>query len=182
MVCGKVKTKEMISKKMQAAIDEQINAEFWSAYLYLSMSAYFERQNLKGFANWMKVQFQEETTHAIKFFDYVHSRGGQVTLKPIAAVDTDWKNNVDIFNETLQHEQHVTSLINNLANIAVEEKDHATNSMLQWFISEQVEEESNVEQILVQLKMIGDNGYGMLMLDRELATRVFVDATKTAAP
>lgn len=172
----------MISKRMQTAIDEQINAEFWSAYLYLSMSAYFERQNLKGFANWMKVQYQEEMTHAVKFFDYVHSRGGQVTLKPIAAVDTDWKNAIEVFSETLKHEQLVTALINNLANIAVEEKDHATNTMLQWFIAEQVEEEGNDEQILVQLKMIGDNGYGMLMLDKELATRVFVDATKTAAP
>lgn len=165
---------------MQSAVDEQINAEIWSAYLYLSMSAYFERQNLRGFANWMKIQWQEEVTHAIKFFDYVHSRGGQVSLKPIAAVQIDWKNAIEVFSETLKHEQHVTALINNLANIAVEEKDHATNSMLQWFIAEQVEEEANAEQILVQLRMIGDNGYGMLMLDRELATRVFVDATKTA--
>ncbi|MFA5816541.1 MAG: ferritin [Bacteroidales bacterium] len=171
----------MIGKKMQPAIDEQINAEIWSAYLYLSMSAYFERQNLRGFANWMKIQWQEEVTHAIKFFDYVHSRGGQVSLKPIAAVQIDWKNAIDIFSETLKHEQHVTALINNLANIAIEEKDHATNSMLQWFIAEQVEEEANAEQILVQLKMIGDNGYGLLMLDRELATRVFVDSTKAAA-
>ncbi|TSA34610.1 MAG: ferritin [Porphyromonadaceae bacterium] len=170
----------MIGKKIQTAIDEQINAEIWSAYLYLSMSAYFERQNLRGFANWMKIQWQEEVTHAIKFFDYVHSRGGQVSLKPIAAVQIDWKNAIEVFSETLKHEQHVTALINNLANIAVEEKDHATNSMLQWFIAEQVEEEANAEQILVQLKMIGDNGYGLLMLDRELASRVFVDATKAA--
>lgn len=170
----------MISKKLQTAIGEQINAEIWSAYLYLSMSAYFERQNLRGFANWMKIQWQEEMSHAIKFFDYVHSRGGQVSLKPIAAVQIDWKNPTDVFTDTLAHEQHVTSLINNLANIAVDEKDHATNSMLQWFIAEQVEEEGNAEQILVQLKMIGDNGYGLLMLDRELATRVFVDATKAA--
>lgn len=167
---------------MQTAIGDQINAELWSAYLYLSMSAYFERQNLRGFANWMKVQWQEELTHAVKFYDYVHSRGGEVHLKPIAAVDTDWKNPVAVFTATLEHEQVVTGLINNLANIAVEEKDHASNSMLQWFIAEQVEEEANVEQILVQLKMIGDNGYGLLMLDRELATRVFVDATKTPAP
>jgi ferritin len=170
----------MLAKRIQTAIDEQINAEIWSAYLYLSMSAYFERQNLRGFANWMKIQWQEEVTHAIKFFDYVHSRGGQVSLKPIGAVPVDWKNAIETFNETLAHEQHVTALINNLANIAVEEKDHATNSMLQWFIAEQIEEEANAEQILVQLKMIGDNGYGILMLDRELATRVFVDATKTA--
>jgi ferritin len=169
----------MISNKMQAAIDEQINAEIWSAYLYLSMSAYFESQNLKGFANWMKIQWQEEVTHAIKFFDYVHSRGGQVNLQPIAAVQNSWGNAIDVFKDALAHEQKVTGLINNLANLAVEEKDHASNSMLQWFIAEQIEEESNAEQIIVQLKMIGDNGYGLLMLDRELATRVFVDATKT---
>lgn len=171
----------MISNKMQSAIEEQINAEIWSGYLYLSMSAYFERMNLRGFANWMKIQWQEEVTHAIKFFDYVHSRGGQVNLKPIGAVQVDWKNAIDVFEATLEHEKHVTALINNLANIAVEEKDHATNSMLQWFIAEQIEEEDNAEQILVQLKMIGDNGYGMLMLDRELATRVFVDSTKAGA-
>jgi ferritin len=171
----------MITEKMQKAIEEQINAELWSAYLYLSMSAYFERHNLQGFANWMKIQWQEEITHAIKFFDYVHERGGQIILKPIAGVQTDWKNHSEVFAETLKHEQHVTSLINNLVNIAIEEKDHATSNMLQWFVAEQVEEEANAEQILVQLKLIGDNGYGLLMLDRELATRVFVDSTKPAA-
>jgi len=171
----------MITEKMQKAIEEQINAELWSAYLYLSMSAYFERQNLQGFANWMKIQWQEEITHAIKFFDYVHERGGQIFLKPIAGVQTEWKNPADIFTETLKHEQHVTALINNLVNIAIEEKDHATNNMLQWYVAEQVEEEANAEQILVQLKLIGDNGYGLLMLDRELATRVFVDSTKPTA-
>jgi ferritin len=171
----------MITERMQKAIEEQINAELWSAYLYLSMSAYFERQNLQGFANWMKIQWQEEITHAIKFFDYVHERGGQIFLKPIAGVQTDWKNPADTFAETLKHEQHVTALINNLVNIAIEEKDHATSNMLQWFVAEQVEEEANAEQILVQLKLIGDNGYGLLMLDRELATRVFVDSTKPAA-
>jgi ferritin len=171
----------MISKKMQLAIEEQVNAEIWSAYLYLSMSAYFERQNLRGFANWMRIQWQEEISHAMKFFDYVHSRGGEIYLKPIAAVQTEWSNALDVFTETLKHEKHVTSLINNLANIAVEEKDHASNSMLQWFINEQIEEEDNAEQIIVQLKMTGDNGFGLLMLDREMASRVFVDATKAGA-
>ncbi len=168
----------MISIKMQSAIDDQVNAEIWSAYLYLSMASYFESKSLRGFANWMKIQWQEEVTHAIKFFDYVHSRGGKVSLKPISEVQLDWANPVAVFIDTLEHEQHVTQLINNLANIAVEEKDHATNSMLQWFISEQIEEEANAEQIITQLKMIGDNGYGLLMLDKELATRVFVDSTK----
>lgn len=169
----------MISEKMQKAIEEQINAELWSAYLYLSMSAYFERQNLPGFANWMKIQWQEEITHAIKFFDFVHARGGKIILKPIAKVPSAWKNAADAYAETLKHERIVTSLINNLVNISVEEKDHATNNMLQWYVAEQVEEEANADKILGQLKLIGDNGYGLLMLDRELATRVFVDSTKT---
>ncbi|MFH0762215.1 MAG: ferritin [Bacteroidota bacterium] len=169
----------MLSEKIQKAIEEQINAELWSAYLYLSMSAYFERQNLPGFGNWMKVQWQEEITHAIKFFDFVHQRSGQIYLKPIASVPAGWKNAEEVFAETLKHEQHVTSLINNLVNIALTEKDHATANMLQWYIAEQVEEEANAEKILTQLKMLGDNGYGMLMLDRELATRIFVDSTKT---
>jgi len=167
----------MISKRMQEAIDNQINAELWSAYLYLSMSAYFEKQNLQGFANWMKVQWQEEIAHAIKFFDYVHSRGGHVCLQPIAGVQVEWKDSIDAFEDTLTHEQEVTRLINHLANIAIEEKDHATGAMLQWYINEQIEEESNVEKILAQLKLIGGNGYGLLMLDKELATRVFVDPT-----
>jgi ferritin len=171
----------MLSKKIQKAIEEQINAELWSAYMYLSMSAYFERQNLPGFANWMKVQWQEEITHAIKFFDFVHQRSGQIYLKPIAAVPSEWKNAIEVFAETLKHEQYVTSLINNLANIALLEKDHATHNLLQWYIAEQVEEESNADKILGQLKILGDNGYGLLMLDRELATRIFVDATKTPA-
>lgn len=170
----------MISKKMQSAIEEQVNAEIWSAYLYLSMSAYFERQNLRGFANWMRIQWQEELSHALKFFDYVHSRGGQISLKPIAAVQVEWDSPVAVFTDTLAHEQHVTSLINNLAHIAQEEKDFASANMLQWFIDEQIEEEANAEQILIQLKMVGDNGYGLLMLDRELATRVFVDSTQQA--
>jgi len=171
----------MLSEKMQKAIEDQINAELWSAYLYLSMSAYFERQNLPGFANWMKIQWQEEITHAIKFFDFVHERGGKIVLKPIAEVPSVWKNAADAYAETLKHERVVTSLINNLVNIAVEEKDHATNNMLQWYVAEQVEEEANADKILGQLKLIGDNGYGLLMLDRELATRVFVDSTKTPA-
>jgi ferritin len=145
------------------------------------MSAYFERQNLPGFANWMKIQWQEEISHAIKFFDYVHERGGKIVLKPIAKVPSEWKNAVDAFTETLKHERVVTSLINNLVNLAIEEKDHATNNMLQWYVAEQVEEEANADKILGHLKLIGEHGNGMLMMDRELATRVFVDATKTSA-
>lgn len=170
----------MLSEKMQKALNDQINAEIWSAYLYLSMSAHFQSENLSGFANWMRIQWQEELSHATKFFDYVNERGGKVSLQPIAAVETSWKDPLDVFRATLQHEQHVSSLINNLVDIAVSERDHATNNMLQWFVAEQVEEEANVENIMQQLKLIDGFGHGILMLDRELATRVFVDSTQNA--
>jgi len=169
----------MINKKVTDALNEQINAEMWSAYLYLSMSAYFQSNNLAGFANWMRIQYQEEMSHALKFFDYVTERGGKVELKPIAEVKTEWKNAIEVFKETLLHEQKVTSLINNLVNIAIEEKDHASNNFLQWYVSEQVEEESNVDKLLGELILVDGNGHGMLLLDRELATRVFIDPTKT---
>ncbi len=168
----------MISKVMQDALNKQINAEIWSAYLYLSMSAYFDDNNLPGFANWMKIQWQEEISHAMKMFDYVSGRGGRVLLEPIAGVKTDWADSIEIFNETLEHERKVSGLINNLVNVAISEADHATNNFLQWFVAEQVEEESTAENLLVQLKMINGSGHGMLMLDRELSQRIFVDATK----
>jgi ferritin len=168
----------MLNKKVEEAMNKQINAELWSAYLYLSMSAYFESQNLSGFANWMKVQWQEEISHAMKFFDYINERGGRVNLMPIAEVKTEWKDAVEIFEETLAHEQKVTSMINSLVDLVIIEKDHATNSMLQWYVKEQVEEEANADNILQQLKMVHDNQQGLLMLDRELQSRVFVDETK----
>jgi len=170
----------MLTPKMEKALNEQINAEIWSAYFYLSMSSYFESKNLSGFANWMKIQWQEELSHANKFFDYINERGGRVILKPIAEVKTEWKDAVEVFQETLEHERHVSGLINNLVNIALEEKDHATNNVLQWFVSEQVEEESGVEDILNQLIMIDGFGHGILMLDREFKTRTFVDDTQSA--
>lgn len=171
----------MLSDKIQNALNEQINAELWSAYLYLSMSAYFEDKNLPGFANWMKIQWQEEISHAMKMFDYINERGGRVKLKPISKVKTEWKDSIEVFAETLEHERHVSSLINNLVNIAITEADHATNNMLQWFVAEQVEEEATAENLLEQLKMIDGFGHGMLMLDRELSKRSFVDATQESA-
>jgi len=167
----------MLSDRMQKELNNQINAEFWSAYLYLSMTAYFEENNLPGFANWMNIQYQEETTHALKLFKYIIERGGSVTLKPIEDVKTNWKDEIEIFQDTLDHERQVTALINNLVNIAIDEKDHATNNMLQWFVSEQVEEEAGVEEILGQLQMLEGNKHGLLMLDRELKQRTFVDET-----
>jgi ferritin len=168
----------MLNKKIEEAINKQINAELWSAYLYLSMSAYFESENLPGFANWMKVQYQEEVSHAMKFFDYINERGGRVNLMPIAEVKTDWKDAVSIFEETLAHEQKVTGMINSLVDLAILEKDHASNNMLQWYVDEQVEEEANADALLQQLKMLNNNQQGLLMLDRELQNRTFVDETK----
>jgi len=167
----------MISKKIEKEINEQINAEFWSAYLYLSMSAYFVSKNLPGFANWMQIQYQEEISHALKFFNYLNERGGRVILTPIKEVKKEWKDEIEVFQETLKHEQHVTFLINNLVNLAIEEKDHASNNMLQWYVSEQVEEEANVDEILQQLVLLEGNKFGLLMLDRELKQRTFVDET-----
>lgn len=163
----------MICARLEEAINKQINAEFYSAYLYLSMSAYFEDINLPGFANWMRIQFEEEQFHALMFVDYLAERGGRVKLEAIEQPKLEWKNPIDVFEETLAHERHVTKLINDIAEIAEEEKDRATRNKLIWFIDEQVEEESAAENILNQLKLIGGEGHGMLMLDREFAARVF---------
>lgn len=164
----------MISKKMESAINKQINAELYSAYLYLSMCAYFQAANLKGFANWMRVQALEEFTHADKFYGFVLDRGGRVTLTAVDGPPTAWASPLAVFQEVSQHERKVTGLINALVDLAIKEKDHATNTFLQWFVNEQVEEEANADGLVQQLKLIGDNGQGLLMLDRELAQRVFV--------
>lgn len=165
----------MIKKEVLDALNYQINAESYSAYMYLSMSAYFENLGLSGFANWMKIQFQEETAHAIKFFNYVIERGGKVELKAIEQVPTEFNGVVDVYEKTLAHEIHVTDLINKLMDTAVKSSDHATQSFLNWFVDEQVEEEANVEKILSSLKLIDGQGNGIFMLDRELSQRVFVD-------
>jgi ferritin len=171
----------MISKRMELEINKQINAELWSAYMYLSMSAYFENNGLAGCANWMRIQYQEEVAHALKFFDYVCERGGTVKLMPIAEVPNTWKNIIQVFEQTLEHEEKVTYLINNLMDVAIEEKDHAAKSFLQWYVDEQVEEEANVKKILDELRLIDGKGQGLLMLDREFAARIFVDPTKPIA-
>jgi ferritin len=163
----------MISKKMQDALNEQINAELYSAYLYLSMVAYFESINLPGFANWMRVQTQEEVMHAMKIYDYVNERGGRVILKSIDEPQAEWKSPLAAFEAAYQHEQKVTGLINGLFNLAIEEKDHAANMFLQWFVSEQVEEESSADAIVQKLKLMADAPGGMYMLDNEMAQRVF---------
>ncbi|PKP05968.1 MAG: ferritin [Bacteroidetes bacterium HGW-Bacteroidetes-5] len=168
------------NKNVQEVLNKQVNAEFWSAYLYLSMSSYLAQKGLTGFANWMRVQFQEETSHALKLFDYIIARGGEVKLEPIAEVETDWSSIKDIFESTYKHECKVTDMIHNCYEVALKERDHAAANMLQWFIDEQAEEEENALAIIDQLKFVGDNGPALYMLDKELATRVFVDATQAA--
>jgi ferritin len=168
----------MLSKKMEEALNQQINAEMYSAYLYLAMSAYFEDQNLSGFANWMYVQAQEEMTHAMKIYRYIYDRGGKVQLQSIDGPPTSWDDATKVAEQVYEHEQKVTGMIHDLVNLAREEKDHGTDNMLQWFVSEQVEEEANADELLQQLKMVGGKGQGLLMLDRELSQRQFVDETQ----
>ena len=163
----------MINPKMEAALNKQINEEFYSSYLYLSMSAYFESVNLAGFANWMKVQSQEEYFHATKFYNYVIQKGGKVTLEAIAKPKIVWSSTIEAFEDTYAHEQKISALINGLVDLALELKDHATNSFLQWFVTEQVEEEANDVKILEDLKAVGDNRSVLFMIDREMSTRVF---------
>jgi ferritin len=170
----------MLKEKVLNAINEQINAEQYSAILYLSMSAYFYGKGLPGFGNWMFIQYQEELSHANKFFNYINERGGKVTLKQIDQVQTDFDGIIEVFEKTLAHEQHVTALINGIMDVAISESDHATVSFMKWFVDEQVEEEANATEILDTLKLINGQGNGIFMLDREMRSRVFVDATKAA--
>lgn len=164
----------MLSKRMEEALNAQINAETYSGYLYVSMAAFFESQGLPGAAQWMKSQAEEEIFHATRFYNFVNERNGRVTLKAIEAPPTVWDTPLTVFQDALAHEEKVTGLINDLVNLAIEEKDHATNNFLQWFVKEQVEEEASVNEVIDQLKMVGDGtGGGMFMLDRELGQRVF---------
>jgi len=167
----------MLKEKMEKALNEQINKEFYSAYLYLSMSAYAQTIGLPGTANWMKIQAQEELTHANKFFDYVNERNGKVVLKPIGAVDNEFGSVIELFERTLEHEEYISDSINKLTDIAIELSDHATRSLLLWFIDEQVEEEASIHDIIDKLKMTDGHGQGLFMLDKELEARVFVDST-----
>lgn len=162
-----------LSEKMLDALNEQLNWELYSAYIYLSMSAYFESTGLRGFANWMRVQWQEELTHAMKFFDYINERGGRVRLKTIQEPKNDWNSPLEAFEEAYNHEVGVTKRIHNLAEMAFAEKDFATYNFLQWFISEQVEEESSTLEIVEKLRLIGDDKRALLFLDQELGKRQF---------
>lgn len=167
----------MLSERLHAAINEQINAELWSAYLYLSMSLDAEAKGLKGVANWFYIQWLEEQDHARILMNYLNSRDAKVTLKPIEKVDTEWSSVLEMFTETLRHEQVVTSMINNLAAIAAEDKDFASSNMLVWFINEQVEEEESAREKIFAVESVEGNKYGMYQLDKELATRVYTQAS-----
>jgi ferritin len=164
----------MISEKMQKAINEQINWELYSSYLYLSMAAYFESLTLKGFSSWMRIQAMEELTHVKRFYDFLTARGGRAIMSEIKAPPSEWKTPLSVFEETLKHEQHVTSRINDLVDLSLELRDHATNSFLKWFVDEQVEEEESVDEVLQSLKLNENNPGGLFMIDKELAQRTFV--------
>ncbi len=164
----------MINEKMEKAFLEQINAEMFSEYLYLSMKAYFANLNLAGFVNWMDVQVQEERAHAMGMFDYVLERGGRVILEQIEKPENNWNSPLEVFEAVLKHEEYITSRINALMDVAEETKDRAALAFLNWYLKEQVEEEANVGGILAQLKMIGDDKNGLFALDKELAARTFV--------
>jgi ferritin len=161
----------MINKIMQDAMNEQINKELYSSYLYLSMAAYFEDKNLSGFAHWMRMQEAEEREHAMKFYDFILERGGKVTLKAIDAPKTEWASTMEVAEEVAAHEAKVTASIYALYETALKEKDYPAQIMLQWFISEQVEEEKNATDIVASLKLIEERGTAVLMLDHQLAKR-----------
>ena len=161
----------MLTDKMQKALNGQMNAELYSSYLYLSMNAYFKSVNLDGFANWMYYQAQEELEHAMKFYDFICQRGGRVQFAQIEAPPSEWNSPLAVFEDTLAHEQKVTGLINDLVEVANEERDHASQIFLQWFVSEQVEEEDSVGGVLEQLKLMGEAKGGLFMMDREMAKR-----------
>jgi len=170
-----------MTQKLHSAINAQINAELWSAYLYLAMSLDAEAKGYKGVANWFFVQFQEEQDHARIFMNYLNSRDAKVELLPIEAVPSSWDNVLDMFRQTLEHEQKVTSLIRNLAAIADEDRDFASINRLVWFIDEQVEEEESAREMIFALEAVENNKYGMYMLDKELAARVYTTPSPLAA-
>ena len=160
-----------IGKTMQEAMNEQINKEFFSSYLYLSMAAYFEDKNLTGFAHWMLMQADEEREHAMKFYNFILDAGGRVQLKAIDAPQTEWKSNLEVAEQVAAHEAKVTASIHELYELALKEKDYPAQVMLQWFITEQVEEEKNAAELVAKLRLIEERGTAVLMLDHRLSKR-----------
>lgn len=162
----------MLSKGMEAALNEQLNREMYSAYLYMSMSSYAGSIGLKGFANWFMVQYHEEMLHAMKLYEHINVRGGRAILKAISEPPAEFASPLDMFQKTLEHEQYITKSINDRMELAIAEKDHATQIFLQWYVTEQVEEENNDHEIIAQLKNIKNDSQGLILLDRELGARV----------
>lgn len=161
----------MIGKKMQDAMNKQINEELFSAYLYLSMAAWAEKSNLPGAASWMRKQSGEEMEHAMKFFNHLNERGGEVELMPVEGPQKEWASILEIFEASFTHEQHISACINDLYGLAVEEKDYASQVFLQWFIEEQVEEEASVDEVVQKLRLVSGSKNGIFMVDRELGKR-----------
>ena len=164
----------MLSSTMGAKLNEHMNAEFFSAHLYLSMAAYFKSIDLSGFANWMQVQFEEEMTHAIRFFSFIDRMDGRSKLTEVSAPPFEWDSPLAAFEHTYSHEQQVSQRIHELVGLAITEQDYPTNNFLQWFVAEQVEEESSVKSVMKKLSFVGDDKMSILMIDQELAQRVFV--------
>lgn len=164
----------MLNKKIETMLVEQMNFEISSAYIYLAMGAYLDSIDMPGFANWMKIQWQEEIFHATKMYGYIVDRGGRPVMESIEAPQKEWDSVLDAFESTLLHEEKVTERINKVMTEAINASDHATRSFLNWYVDEQIEEESNVQGIIKHLKMIKESGHGMYMLDKEMSTRVFV--------
>lgn len=171
----------MFNAKIQEAFNDQLNAELYSSYLYLSMSAYFDSMNLSGMASWMRIQAGEELSHAMKFFDFISERDGRVVLRQIDGPKTEWDSALNAFQEALAHEQKITASIDHLVDLALGEKDHASNTFLQWFVTEQVEEESNAKSIVDKLRMVGDNPVALYMVDGQLGERTAPTAANSAS-
>jgi len=170
----------VLEKEIEEALNDQLNKELYSSYLYLSMAAYFESRNLLGFANWMRVQAQEELIHAMKFYDFINERDGRVLLKSIEGPPVEWKSPLEVFQQTSEHERKVTDSINGLVDLSESKSDHATRAFLQWFVTEQVEEEASAAEILGNLELVADSRGGLFMLNRELGQRVFTAPAEPA--
>jgi len=167
----------MISKNIQTALNDQLNKEFHSAYIYLGMSAYASKEGFNGCACWFNLQYQEEVTHAMKLFRYLEDQGAAIKLKDIKALNVKADSILEVFEMAYKHEQKMTGWLNELSDLAMKEKDHATYNLLQWYVNEQVEEESLFSEIIDKFKMVGNDGYGLYSIDKELGSRVFVDPT-----
>ncbi len=172
----------MLNPKIQEAFNRQLNAELHSSYLYLSMAAYFDSENLAGMAAWMRIQAQEELTHALKFFDFINERDGRVKLTPVEGPKIEWQSPLGAFEDAYGHECKITGLINQLVDLSIRESDHAANAFLQWFVTEQVEEEAAAKSIVDKLKLAGDNTVALLMMDGELGQRPPAAAPGATAP